>query len=46
MAVSVKSVLDTPLLTDDGCLTESSSKLFDKQISVLKQKPQKQLESK
>ena len=36
MAVSVKAVLDTPLLTDDGCLTEASSKLFDKQVSVLK----------
>ena len=45
MAVSVKAVLDTPLLTDDGCLTDASAKLYEKQAPKLKQL-QKQLEIK
>ena len=36
MAVSVKAVLDTPLLTDDGNLTESSEKLYVNQVPALK----------
>ncbi|WP_407721006.1 hypothetical protein [Ruminococcus sp. JE7B6] len=46
MAVSVKAVLDTPLLTDDGCLTDASAKLYEKQAPKLKQQLQKQLEIK
>lgn len=29
-AVTVKSILDTPLLTDDGSLTEASEQLIQK----------------
>ena len=30
VAVSIKSVLDTPMLTDDGLLTEESADILDK----------------
>ena len=32
MAVSIKAVLDTPLLTDEGNLTDSSAELYNKQM--------------
>lgn len=35
MAVSVKAVLDTPLLTDDGNLTEASEELCKKQMPAI-----------
>ena len=35
MAVSVKAVLDTPLLTDDGSLTDASEELYKKQMPAI-----------
>ena len=35
MAVSVKAVLDTPLLADDGNLTEASEELCKKQMPAI-----------
>ena len=35
MAVSVKAVLDTPLLADDGSLTDASEELCKKQMPAI-----------